>query len=160
MRKWMKAFVSLVLVMLLVAAPLEAMAATVKIYRVNGDLVRVHSTAKQGLTNVVGKLRKGSKVFYLGKTGGWWRVRSDRGLTGYVYNTYLSYYKSADLSRVYRTTGSTYVYKKASTGAKKIVTLAKYEHVIVLATKGSWAAIETLYGKKGFVKLNKLRKAS
>ena len=163
MKKWMKLVLCTVLAMLFVLAPMEAMAQTVKIYRVNADLVRVHSTAAQGLENVIGKLRLGTKVFYLGHgkggAAGWWRVRSDHGLTGYVYKTYLSYYGATTVSKVYQATGSAYVYKKASTKAGRVATLTRNEHVIVYATKGNWAAIATLSGKQGFVKKSVLKKA-
>ena len=161
MKKLMRAVLCLMLATLMLAAPMEAFAATtVKIYRVNADLVRVHSTPQQGLENVIGKVRAGSKVFYLNQNkSGWWKVRTDHGLTGYIWKDYLGYYGATTLNRVYQATSSAYVYKKASTGAKKLTTIGKNEHVIVYATKGNWAAIATLSGTQGYVKKSALKKA-
>ena len=165
MKKMMKMVLCAVLAMLLVLAPMEAFAATsVKIYRVNTDQLRVHSTPEQGTANVKTKFSVGTRVFYLGKgsgrASGWWKVRSEYGVTGYVYKDYLSYSTTAPLSRIYRATSSARVYKKASTSAGRVTTLGKNQHVIVVATKGNWAAIRTLSGKQGFVKTSALRKAS
>lgn len=159
MKRFMKAVLCLVLTMLFVMAPLEAMAATTKIYTINADKVRVHSTAKQGLDNVITKLRKGTKVAYLGTSSrGWMKVRTERGVEGYVYKTYLSYNGAAKSSNLYKVKSSTRVYKKNSTKSGRVTTLAKNEVVVVYATKGEWAAIETLSGKRGFIKKSQLKK--
>lgn len=166
MKKFMRTIVCLLLVSLFVAAvPMEAFAAakTVKIYRVTADYLRLRSQPRQG-DNILTKLRKGSKVFFLaegtGSARGWYRVRSDHGMVGYVYKDYLSYYGATTTSRVYQATGSAKVYRKASTKASRVTTLGRNEHVIVYSTGGSWAFIATLTGKTGYVKKSSLRKAS
>ncbi len=150
------------MVLLFVVAPLEAMAAsrTVKIYTVNADYVRVHSTAQQG-DNVIAKTRRGSKVFYLGKSGNWWRVRTDRGVTGYMYKDYLTYYGATTLNRVYQANASSVkVYKRAYAGSSRVATLSKNEHVVVYSVSGNWAYVATMSGKTGYVRKSALKKAS
>lgn len=164
MKKMMRVVICTVLALMFIMAPMEAMAKTVNIYRVNADLVRVHSTPKNGLSNVTAKLRAGTKVFYLGRGKGsaacWWKVRSDHGVTGYVYKDFLSYYGATTLNRVYKATKAAYVYKGMSTGSGKVTSISRNEHVIVYSAKGNWVAIATLSGKQGYVKKSVLKKAS
>ena len=98
MKKFLRAILCLTLAMLFVMAPLEtyASSSTVKIYKVNADYVRVHSNAANGTDNVVVKLRKNSKVFYLsaatGRGRGWIKIRTEYGAVGYIYKDYITYY--------------------------------------------------------------------
>ena len=39
---------------------------------------------------IVGELEKGDRVAYLGKSGNWYKVRTNRGVVGYCYKSYLS----------------------------------------------------------------------
>ena len=164
-RRFFKAVVCMLLAMLMVVAPLEASAAskTVKILKVNSDYVRMRSEPEAG-DNVKAKLRKNSKVFYLGeskKAKGWYKVRTDHGSIGWVYKDFLSSYGAAKLSSIYVAKSSKlYVYKRASNKSTRLTVLSKNQHVIVHSTSGSWAYIQTLSGTNGYVLKSGLKKAS
>ena len=85
----MKRFlVALLAVMLTMTAVLpsvsDAYAASKKkvvyILNIDNDGVRVRSTPNGG-DNVMTSLKKGTKLFYLGKSGSWYKVCSEYGLT-------------------------------------------------------------------------------
>ena len=165
MKKFLRAILCLTLAMLFVMAPLETYASsrTVKIYKVNADYVRMHSNAANGTDNVVTKLRRGSKVFYIsaasGRSRGWIKVRTEYGATGYIYKDYLSYYGAATRSHVGKATTSTKMRRRASSSSSRVTTLSRGQHVIAYSISGSWVYVKTLSGKSGYVKKSALRKA-
>ncbi|MBQ3424802.1 MAG: SH3 domain-containing protein [Clostridia bacterium] len=151
--------VALLLSMLVM--PVSAYAATkVKILKVTADGARVRRGP--GNYEVVVSVKKGSKVFYLGKTtNSFAHVRTAYGKTGYMYKGFLKSYGSCYLSQVYCSKKSSVsVYKSPSTRSKRVTKLSKRQHVVVYQVKGSWAYIKTLGGTGGFVKKSNLKKAS
>lgn len=151
-----------VLLLSMAIAPVSASAAAkkVKILTVTVDGARVRrgpSSAYQVLTSV----KKGGKVFYLGKIkNSFAYVRTSTGTIGYMYKGYLRSYGSCYVSQVYyNKKGSLPVYKKASTGSGRVTTLGRRQHVIVYQVKGNWAYIKTMGGKGGYCKWSALRKA-
>jgi len=157
-RRLISALVAVLLVVSMMIAPVSASAATkVKILKVTVDGARVRNSSLQELTSV----RKGGKVFYLGKMKkSFAYVRTEYGTVGYIYKNYLKSYGTCYREQVYYSKNKKVpVYKKASTGSKKVTKLSKYQHVIVYQVKGSWAYIKTLGGTGGFVKKSNLKKA-
>ena len=163
--KLRKAIVCMVMA-LMFALPLnvaQAAPKTVQIMKVTADYVRVRSEPKQG-DNVLTRVRKNSKVFYIGasKTArGWYKIRTDHGTIGYLYKDYLRSYGAAKLSNIYMVKSSSLsMYKKPKTNSGRVTTLGRNEHVIVYEIQGSWAYVRTLSGKGGFVKVGSLKKAA
>lgn len=141
------------------AAPPSACAAgkkTVYILNVENDGARMRKEPNSASDNVEVSLKKGTKVFYLGKSGAWCKVRSEYGPVGWVYKGYLKYYGAVSLSSVYVATEKASVYRKSGSGVKKVGTVSKKQFVIVRATSTNWAYVYTLSGTSGYVKLSSL----
>ena len=98
----MKRFLAILLTLTLLvslAAPVDAFAASKKksskkvvyILTIDNDGVRVRTDPSGGKDgkdeNVLGSLKKGTKVFYLGTTGAYYRLCSEYGPRGYIYIT-------------------------------------------------------------------------
>lgn len=163
----MKRFLVIMLaVMLTMTAVLptvsSAMAASKKkvIYIVNidNDGVRVRSTPRGGSTdNVMTSLKKGTKLFYLGSSGSWYKVCSEFGPTsGYIYKGYASYYGAVAYDNIFKADGRARVYSRPSTSSSRVTTLQDNQFVIVYAVSGSWAYIHTISGKRGYVRTSQL----
>lgn len=140
------------------AAPEAAFAKsnTVYILNVENDGARMRTEPNSESDNVEVSLKKGTKVFYLAKSGAWYKVRSEYGPSGWVYKGYLKYYGAVSLSSVYIASAKTPVYKKSGSGVKKIMTISKKQFVIVRAANNTWAQIYTLSGTSGYVKIDRL----
>ena len=163
MKRRVFSIIVLVVMIVSVIAPINAMAATkVKILKVTVDSARLRYGPSSSY-GVKTSLKKGAKVFYLGKTeNSFAHICTSKGLYGYMYKGYLKSYGSCNKSQVYYNKKKTLpVYKKASTSSKRVTKLSKYQHVIVYGfkTKGSWAYIKTLGGKGGYCKASALTKA-
>ena len=160
----MKRFLSALLVVMLMTMsvlPTVASAASKKVvYIVNVDNngVRCRSTPNGGSTsNVITSLNKGTKLFYLGKSGSWYKVCSEYSLkSGYIFKDYLSYYGAVSYDSIYKCDGSTRLYSRPSTGSSRVATLKDNQFVIVYAVSGKWAYIHTISGKKGYVLTSQL----
>ena len=159
-RRFLSMVLAILLIMATVIAPVSASAASkVKIMRVTTDGARVRKGP--GNYDVVTSVKKGSKVFYLGKTKtSFVKVRTSTGTTGYMYKGFLKAYGTCYKSQVYYSKKKNLaMYKKASTRSSKRTRLSKKQHVIVYQVKGSWAYVKTLGGTGGFVKKKYLKKA-
>ena len=151
-------------VMLIMTAVLptvsSAMAAgkkkVVYIVNVDNDGVRARS-APEGGDNVITSLPKGTKLFYLGKSGAYYKVCSEFGPTsGYIYSGYASYYGAVAYDNIYKADGRTRVYSRPSTTSRRVGTLKDNQFVIVYAVSGKWAYVHTISGTKGYVKTSQL----
>jgi len=135
--------------------PTAALAAkknrVVYILNINTDGARVRKEPNSDSDNVETSLKKGTKVFYLGKSQSWYKIRSEFGNIGYTYKGFTTYYGAVKLKDIYVSDGSVKVYNKPSAKASRVTTLKDDQHIIVYATKGKWAYIHTLSGKKGYV---------
>ena len=160
-RKVMVVVLSVLLLMAMGIAPLTASAdSNIKIMKVNVTGARLR-TGPSAEYEVRKSLSKGAKVFYLNKMkNSFAYVRTSKGTLGYIYKGYLDSYGTCKKSQVYYAKKSAKVYKKAKSGAKKVTTLSKKEHVIVYQVKGNWAYIKKLNGTGGYVKKSVLSKAS
>ena len=71
------------------------------IVNVDNDGVRVRSTPSGG-DNIMTTLKKGTKLFYLGQEGSYYKVCSEFSTTtGYIYKGYVSYYGAASLNSIF-----------------------------------------------------------
>lgn len=142
------------------AAPQSALAQkkkTVYILNVENDGARMRKEPNSNSDNVEVSLRKGTKVFYLKKSGAWYKVRSEYGPSGWVYRGFLKYYGAVSLSNVYVVSSKTSVYRKSRSGVKRVKTLSKKQFVIVRAANENWAYIYTLSGTSGYVRVSNLK---
>lgn len=166
----MKRFIIILLaVMLALTAfmPVGALAASsgknrkkvIYIINIDNDGTRVRSTPHGGdLDNVMISLKKGTKLFYLGTEGAWYKVCSEFSTTtGYVYKGYASYYGAVSMDSIYRCDGSTRMYKRASSSSKRVTTLKDGQFVIVYGVSGKWAYVRTISGYKGYVRISSLQ---
>ena len=129
----------------------------VYIVNVDNDGVRVRSTPGGG-DNIMTSLRKGTKLFYLGSSGSWYKVCSEYSLTsGYIYKGYASYYGAVAYDNIYRCDGRARVYTRPSTSSRRVTTLKDEQFVIVYAVSGKWAYVHTISGTKGYVKTSQLK---
>lgn len=150
-------FVALLCAFLIVTTlmPTAALAAkknrVVYILNVNTDGARVRKEPTSAEDNVEISLKKGTKVFYLGKSQSWFKIRSEFGNIGYTYKGFMNYYGAVKLKDIYVSDGTVKVYNKPNKNGSRVTTLEDDQHVIVYATKGKWAYIHTLSGKKGYV---------
>jgi len=157
--------VSLVLMVALLLAtaivPMGASAATkVKILKVTVDGARVRQGPSSAYA-VKTSVKKGGKVFYLGKMkNSFAYVRTSGGTQGYMYRGFLKSYGTCYKSQVYYSKKSGLkIYKKPSTRSSKVTKLSKGQHVIVYQVKGKWAYVKTVSGKGGYCQASALGKA-
>ena len=149
------------LLMAMAIVPVGASAATkIQILKVTVDGARVREGPSSAY-GVKASIKKGAKVFYLGKMkNSFAYIRTSGGTTGYMYKGFLKSYGSCYKSQVYYSKKSGLkVYKKASTHSSKVTKLSKYQHVIVYQVKGNWAYIKTVSGKGGYCQASALGKA-
>lgn len=155
-RKLLKPIVCMLLTIMTVVMPLSASAASyVHIVKVNVSDARLRSEA--GSSGVVKTLSRGTKLLYLGeKKGKFCKVVTAKGVSGYVYEDFLSDYGTVKKSMLYYTEKSTPIYKKSGSTLKRNGSLAKNTLVLVYKTNGSWAYIKSMNGKSGYCKLSYL----
>ena len=152
------AFVCLVLIASLALAPLGAAAEKGKIYRSTDGGVRIREKAQSGST-IIGKLKKGEKVVHLSTKNGWWRIKTAKGLIGYVFPSNLKYYRTYEVGKLYKASSSkgVKVYKKASASSGVKGKLTRSYTVVLLAKSGSWGLIRVVKnGKVGYLPLTSL----
>ena len=161
-RKILMIILSVLLIASTVLAPVDALAASKKkipIMQVTVEGARVRKGPSSEY-DVMTSLKSGAKVFRISKgKNSFYKVRTSRGLVGYMYKGFLKSYGACYKSQIYTAKKKVKVYKKASTKSKRKTTLAKNQQVIVYQIKGKWAYIKTMGGKGGYVKKSALKKA-
>ena len=160
-RRYLSILLTVVLLASMAIMPVSASAAKkVTILTVTADGARVRKGPSSSY-DVLTSVKKGGKLFYLGKTkNSFAYVRTSTGTVGYMYKGFLKTYGSCYKSQVYYCTKKANMYKKASSSSSRVAKLSKNQHVIVYQVSGNWAYIKTLGGKGGFVKKSVLKKAS
>ena len=139
-------------------APLGALADSGRIYKATEGGVRIREKPKSGSV-VIGKLKKGEKVIRLSVKNRWYRIKTSKGLTGYVFPSNLKYYRTYEVGRIYRASSAKgiKVYKKSVTSSGVKGTLTKKYKVVLLAKSGNWGLIRVISnGKVGYVPLKNL----
>jgi len=158
--RW-KALVGVALALVFLTAPLSALAAakTVNILKVSADGARLRDAATAG--EVLTTLAKGTKVFYLGRSGGMAYVCTERGVKGYVYAGYLEAYGAVRLANIYYVKSTSLaVYQSASASSKRLGSIPKNGYILLYKADGNWGYIKTLSGRAGYVLLSGLKKAA
>lgn len=155
-QKLLKPIVCMLLAIMTVVMPLSASAASlVHIVKVNVTDARLRAETGDG--SIVKTLSKGTKLLYMGeKKGRFCKVLTGKGLTGYVYQDFLSDYGTVKKSMLYYTEKSTPIYKKSGKSLKRNGSLAKNTLVLVYKTNDSWAYVKSMNGKSGYCRLSYL----
>lgn len=153
----------LAMIMLLGVCPAMAKTTTPKgAYVVNASNVYMRSGPSSAYA-VMGRLKKGTVVYYKARSNNWYRVSwnpgNDKVYTGYVYKRYLTSVGSYSTTTKYATTVNLRVRSAASATAPVLGKLKKGLKVTVIKTKKSWAYI-SYKGRYGWVSSKYLRKAS
>ena len=155
-----KAIVCMVLVVLLGAAPLASASASSLAYIMKVNVSDARLREKPGNSDVVVKLKKGTKVLYWGvRSGSFYKVSTTSGDTGYIYADFLSNYGTVKKSMVGFTESDAPVYRRSGSSMRRCGTLAEDSLVLVYKTNNGWAYIKTVSGKSGYMKLSDLQKA-
>ncbi len=101
---------------------------------------------------IIGELKTGQEVYYLGQSGNWYLVNFN-GLTGYVYNKYLTTAQLPTNGTGWPTTpviGSSYVIAKTNVNVRtgpstkygKLGAIGLGQSAVLLGTSGNWLKIQ------------------
>lgn len=159
-RNMFKIFMSCVLMVALLAAPVSAFAASnvayllmVAVSDAPGTYVR-SGNASDG-NAVVGSLRNGTLVLFWGQTNGQMLyVMTADGTAGYVYQGNMRIYGAMNTRQIYVTSTTTGVYTRS--GAKAM-TVGANVPVIVYGFNGDWAYVRNINGVPAYIPSSNLR---
>ena len=159
--KALKSIICSLLVVVLLSAPMSALAASKVAYLLKVSVSSAPGTyVRSGNKNIIGSLRNGTRVLYWGnKRGQMLKVMAPDGTKGYVYQGHLKTYGAMGSKQVYLTKGSTGVYKRSGGSMKKTGSVRKNVPVIVYSKAGSYSLVKSMSGKTGYIKTSKLKKA-
>ena len=162
-KRYLRVLVCLTLALaLLLGTTVSAQAAerTVTILQLTNDYVYIRSSTGEN-SQVIGTLRQGTKMFYLGRSGSMAYVCTTSGTQGYVYAGYLEKVGEVRIGNVYYVQSSSLtVYNSPSTSASRSGTLSKGYHLLLIDANGRWGKIRSLSGAQGYVLLGGLRRAT
>jgi len=158
-KRMVKSMVCALLAIVLFAMPMCASAAKdpiIRILNVNVDGARVRSS--DDFNEIITSLKRGTKVLYMNDTReAYCKVCTQDGTVGYVYKGFLDSYGAARASTLcYTNTDSVRVYNRPSTSGKRLAKLDEGTCLVLYRTNGDWAAVLSLSGARGFVKLSSL----
>lgn len=161
-KKLLRALVCATLTLCLMLGTVGAQAAdrAVTILQLTNDYVYIRSSTGAN-SQVIGTLRQGTRMFYLGRSGSMAYVCTASGQQGYVYAGYLEKVGDASTRNVYYVQSSSLaVYNSPSTSSSRSTTLPKGYHLLLVDANGSWGKIRSLNGAQGYVLLGGLRRAT
>ena len=161
-KKFLRALVCATLTLCLMLGTVGAQAAdrAVTILQLTNDYVYIRSSTGAN-SQVIGTLRQGTRMFYLGRSGSMAYVCTSSGQQGYVYAGYLEKVGDASPRHVYYVQSSSLaVYNSPSTSSSRSTTLPKGYHLLLVDANGSWGKIRSLNGAQGYVLLGGLRRAT
>lgn len=137
----------------LIAAPMEANAATASstagIVNTSSGSLNVRSGASTSGA-VVKKLSDGSYVTLISKSGAWWYVEYGKNQYGWCHGLYIDAVTSTPRT-VYTSSGSLNVRSGAGTSYAKTGSVSSGETVLVLSSSGYWSRILYHGTKTGYV---------
>lgn len=102
---------------------------------------------------VVTGLKKGTTVTYMEYKGGWWRVKTSGGKTGYVDRKYLTPAKVDDTGKYFVTASALRVRKSPTTESSTVSLLQKGDIITISQLNGDWGYVSSGAGSKGWVAL-------
>ena len=118
-RKFLRTFICLTLMLSILLGTFGAQAAerTVTILELTNDFVYIRSSTGEN-SQIIGTLRKGTRMFYRGRSGSMAYVCTSNGTKGYVYAGYLEKVGEARIGNIYYVQSSSLaVYRSASTSS-------------------------------------------
>ena len=164
MTKWSKRLLSLALVCLMLAvtaAPALAVGRSSTLanlgdaYLVTASRLNVRSGP--GMENeIIGKAKKGTKVYFLSVSDGWWYVQFKNGNVGYVDKQFLTK-TSTPKTGDYTVKKNVTVRSKPRSSGKRLGKLTKGKTVFLSTLNGDWGYIY-YNGYGGWVPLKYLKK--
>ena len=101
-RKFLRTFICLTLMLSILLGTFGAQAAerTVTILELTNDFVYIRSSTGEN-SQIIGTLRKGTRMFYRGRSGSMAYVCTSNGTKGYVYAGYLEKVGEARIGNIY-----------------------------------------------------------
>lgn len=115
----------------------------------SGSNLNVRSSAATS-SQVLTKLRDGSYVTLISKSGSWWKIEYAKGKYGYSHADYIRFLSSTPVN-VKISSGYLNVRSGAGTSYSVKDTLSKGETVLVLSSSSSWSKILYHGTKTGYV---------
>ena len=161
-RKFLRTFICLTLMLSILLGTFGAQAAerTVTILELTNDFVYIRSSTGEN-SQIIGTLRKGTRMFYRGRSGSMAYVCTSNGTQGYVYAGYLEKVGEARIGNIYYVQSSSLaVYRSASTSSGRSTTLSHNYYVLLTDANGRWGKIRSLNGGQCYVLLSGLKRAS
>ena len=157
----LKSILCSLLIVALLAAPVSALAASnvAYIFKVSvsdapGTYVRSGKASDNNA--VIGSLKNGTKVLYLGSSNGQMlNIMTPSGDTGYVYKGNLTTYGAIGKSRIYVTTQSTGVYNSSK---KKAGSIGAGVPVVLFSTSGNFAFVRNINGTAAYIPTSALKR--
>ena len=153
-RNILKSILCSLLIVALLAAPASAFAASgvayifkVAVSDAPGTYMRSGKSSDNNA--VVGSLKNGTKVLYLGSSNGHMlQVMTPSGDVGYVYKGNLATYGAIGKSRIYVTAKSTGVYNSAK---KKVGNVGAGVPVVLFSTSGKYSLVRSITGTAAYI---------
>lgn len=148
-----KPLLILILLMILLVIPTEADAASLSskagAVTTSSGYLNVRAEASSG-ASVVAKLKKGSYITLISKSGSWWKVEYAREQYGYCHADYITIVEGTPVT-VRTNSGSLNVRSGPGTSYGKTGTLGKGETVLFLRTASGWSRVLYHGTKTGYV---------
>jgi len=141
-------------------APISAMAASkiIQILKVTVDYGRLREGPSSAY-DVVGKLAKGERVFYLNENvDAFCKICTTSGKVGYIYRGFLQAYGAARSDQIYYAATNAKVYK--SPNGKSLGTMAKGTHFMIYQIRDGWGLAKNLHGNTGYVRMSDVTRAA
>ncbi len=123
-----------------------------------GDNLNVRQSANAS-SAIITRLRNGSYITLMSKSGSWWRVEYEAGKYGYCHGDYIKTISSS-VKTVNISSGHLNVRQGAGTSYAVSGALLKNEKVLVLSESSSWSRILYHGTKTGYVKSDYLSSGS
>jgi len=158
-RRILKVLICLVMIVTCMA-PVAATAASKPAYilKVSADYARMRK-GPYGSYDIIGTLRKGTKVLYGGQNAGeFCKVYTTNGRSGYVYRKYLTTYGAVKKNNIFMTKVKAPFYKRSGSSLKRSGSVAKNQFVLVYKRNGDWVYVKSLSGRGGYMKLSHLKR--
>lgn len=111
--------------------------------------LNVRSQPSSG-ASVVARLKKGSYITLIAKSGSWWQVEYAKGMYGYCHADYITIVQGSPVT-VQTNSGALNVRSGPGTGYGKTASLYKGEVVLLLKTEGAWSRVLYHGTKTGWV---------
>lgn len=152
-RRTVSFILTFVIIFGLMAAPMEARAATADsaagVVDISSGSLNVRSAASTS-GSIAAKLSDGSYITLISKSGEWWYVEYGKNQFGWCHSDYIDTVSSAP-RKVNTSSGSLNVRSGAGTGYAKTGSLGSGETVLVLSSSGYWSRILYHGTKTGWV---------